>query len=44
MVFCQFLKQIERSVSIILGILGNLGHFRHFVYFTISDFYSKRLK
>ncbi len=29
MVFCHFLKQIERSVSIILGILGNLVHFRH---------------
>ena len=29
MVFCQFLKQIERSVSIILGILVNLDHFRH---------------
>jgi hypothetical protein len=25
----DFIKKIERSVSLILGILGNLGHFRH---------------
>ena len=24
MVFCQSIKQLERSVSLILGILGNL--------------------
>ncbi len=36
MVFCQFLKQIERSVSIILGILVNLGQFRHFLFYYIS--------
>ncbi len=29
----NFLKKIERSVSIIIGILGNLDHFRHFFYF-----------
>ncbi len=29
MVFCQFLKQIERSDSLILVILGNLVHFWH---------------
>ncbi len=31
MVFCQFKKQIERSVSLTLGILDNLVHFSHSV-------------
>jgi hypothetical protein len=36
LVFYQFLKKTERSVSLILGILGNLGHFRHSLFDFIS--------